>query len=117
MAGAGSVMCSYNLLHDKWSCENPVTLAGHLKTDLNFTGFVMSDWWATHSTSIVEGLDMEMPDDTYFGDALKQLVESGKIDVKYVNNSVYRILLPMFKVGIFDHPNNNTMTNNVTNQH
>lgn len=52
-AGIGAFMCSYNKIHDKWSCENPTTLAGHLKTDLNFTGWVMSDWGATHSSSIV----------------------------------------------------------------
>lgn len=65
-------MCSYNKIHDKWSCENPTTLAGHLKTDLNFTGWVMSDWGATHSPSIVQGLDQEMPSDTYFGKELKK---------------------------------------------
>lgn len=41
-AGVGSVMCSYNKMHDKYSCENPTTLAQHLKKDLNFTGWVMS---------------------------------------------------------------------------
>lgn len=51
-AGVGSMMCSYNKIQDAWSCENPTTLAGHLKTDLNFTGFVVSDWGATHSISI-----------------------------------------------------------------
>lgn len=57
VAGVGSVMCSYNRIHDIYSCENPNTLAGNLKKDLNFTGWVMSDWGATHSTSIVQGLD------------------------------------------------------------
>ena len=27
----------------RWQCENNVTL-GYLKKDLNFTGWVMSDW-------------------------------------------------------------------------
>lgn len=71
LGGAGAIMCSYNRIHDKYSCENPTTLAGHLKKTLNFTGWVMSDWWATHSTSIEQGLDQEMPDDTYFGATLK----------------------------------------------
>lgn len=57
-----------------------------------------------------------MPKDTYFGKDLKKLVEKGKIDAKYVDNSVYRILLPMFQCGIFDYPNKNQITNNVTNQ-
>lgn len=67
-------MCSYNRIHDVYSCENPVTLGGHLKNNLNFTGWVMSDWGGTHSPSIMEGLDQEMPSDVYFGDTLKTLV-------------------------------------------
>ena len=34
---------SDNKINDRWSCENPTTL-GYLKKDLNFTGWVMSDW-------------------------------------------------------------------------
>ena len=37
-----------------WSCENPVTLKGDLKNTTGFKGYVMSDWGATHSTSIME---------------------------------------------------------------
>ena len=32
-----------------------------LKEKLGFEGYVMSDWGATHSTSIGQGLDVEMP--------------------------------------------------------
>ncbi|KAJ7793670.1 beta-glucosidase [Mycena olivaceomarginata] len=50
-------------------------LNGVLKSEFGFQGYVMSDWWATHSTlSINAGLDMTMPGDisansgtTYFG--------------------------------------------------
>jgi beta-glucosidase len=49
-AGVQSFMCSYNKVNGKHACENDVTL-GNLRTKLNFTGFVMSDWFATHSTS------------------------------------------------------------------
>ena len=65
-AGVGSVMCSYNKITPgdssttNWSCENPVTLRHDLKQSLNFSGFVMSDWTATHSTSLPAGLDMEV---------------------------------------------------------
>ena len=40
-----------------WSCENEGTLAVDLKQRLGFSGWVMSDWGATHSPSIVQGLD------------------------------------------------------------
>jgi len=60
-AGVGSMMCSYNRINGLWSCENPETLARDLKARLGFKGWVMSDWGATHSTSINAGLDQEMP--------------------------------------------------------
>jgi len=55
-----------------------------------------------------------MPFGTYFGDALKKEVEEGRIKEEVVNNSVYRILYHMFRIGIFDKPNPNPITNNVT---
>jgi beta-glucosidase-like glycosyl hydrolase len=63
-ADVGSFMCSYNQIQlvgeqseGKWSCENPLTLERDLKQRLGFKGWVMSDWGATHSMSIVAGLD------------------------------------------------------------
>jgi beta-glucosidase len=57
----GSIMCSYNRINGEFSCENPETLGNDLKQSLKFDGWVMSDWGATHSTSIMQGLDQEMP--------------------------------------------------------
>ena len=44
-----------------------------LKDDFGFDGFITSDWGGTHSTvaSANAGMDMQMPDDTYFGAALQ----------------------------------------------
>lgn len=56
-AGVGSVMCSYNKINHFWSCENPETLTTHLRDIMGFKGFVMSDWGATHSVSVSQGLD------------------------------------------------------------
>ena len=97
-----------------WSCENPTTLKHDLKEVLGFKGWVMSDWGATHSTSIGAGLDQEMPGDAFFGDKLKAAVESGEVPASEVDDSVLRILTPMFAVGLFDVANNNTLTNVVT---
>jgi len=52
MAGVGSAMCSYNKINHVWSCENEESLKKHLREDLGFKGYVMSDWGATHSISI-----------------------------------------------------------------
>jgi hypothetical protein len=58
-----SVMCSYNLTNGQYDCENSYLLNQVLKGDWSFPGFVMSDWWATHSTAAaaVNGLDQEQP--------------------------------------------------------
>lgn len=97
-----------------WSCENNGTLATDLKERMGFKGFVMSDWGATHSTSIVEGLDIEMPGAGFMGAALLSMVQQGKIAEAYVDDAVVRILTPMFALGLFDTPNLNVRSNNVT---
>ena len=71
-------------------------------------GWVMSDWGATHSTSIMEGLDQEMPSDQYMGDSLISAVKNGSIPQSAVDDSVRRILLQMFVMGVFDREQNGT---------
>ena len=47
-AGVGAAMCSYNRVDATFACENAATL-GDLKARMGFRGWVMSDWYATHS--------------------------------------------------------------------
>jgi len=98
--GIGSMMCSYNRLNGTYSCENPVTL-GHLKNELGFKGFVMSDWGATHSASMKQGLDMEMPfPSATSGEALL----ATHAQEEDVNNAVRRTLHMMYEIGVMDQP-------------
>ena len=112
-AGVGSFMCSYNKINGQWSCENPETLSVDLKKHLGFEGWVMSDWGATHSLSLQQGLDQEMPGSDYFGESLLDAVASGTISDAYVDDAVLRILTPMFEVGLFDQENTNDLSNDV----
>jgi beta-glucosidase len=100
-----SVMCSYNLVNNTYSCENSHLLSDILKGDWSFPGFIMSDWWATHSTvaAAVAGLDQEQPDDAYFT-SLGAAVSGGQVPQARLDNMVHRILRAMFQVGLFDHP-------------
>ena len=104
-SGVQSVMCSYNLLNGTYACENPYLFTTVLKGDWAFPGFVMSDWWATHSTVAAAnaGLDQEQPNDTYFGN-LAQAVQSGQVPQSRLDDMVHRILRAMFAAGVFDHP-------------
>ena len=100
-----SVMCSYNLTNSAYDCENNHLLNDVLKTDWEFPGFVMSDWWATHSTAMaaVNGLDQEQPNQQYFS-TLGQKITSGTVPQSRLDNMAHRILRAMYEVGIFDYP-------------
>ncbi|MEA2422694.1 MAG: beta-glucosidase, partial [Thermoleophilaceae bacterium] len=104
----GSVMCSYNRIATVYACENSTMLNDILKTEFGFDGFVMSDWGGAHSTvpAALNGMDMEMDlaPGKYFGDALKTAVQAGQVPQARLDDMVRRILRPMFRQGIFEHP-------------
>ena len=106
IADPAGVMCSYNKVDGDYACQNDYLLNQVLKKDFAFKGWVLSDWEGTHSTvkAAHNGLDMEMPGDTYFGDPLKKAVESGEIPLARLNDMVHRILRSMFATGVVDHP-------------
>jgi len=100
-----SVMCSYNLTNSQYDCQNSHLLNDVLKHDWSFPGFVMSDWWATHSTAAAanNGLDQEQPNQQYFS-SLGTAVSNGQVSQSRLDNMVHRILRAMYEVGIFDYP-------------
>lgn len=102
----GSVMCSYNLYEGEYACEHAWLLSDVLKKEWNWPGFVMSDWGATHSTvkAALNGLDMEMPGDTFFGEALKAAVQKGEVPMERLDDMVRRIAWALFRAGVFDRP-------------
>ncbi|KAI9457435.1 beta-glucosidase [Lactarius psammicola] len=110
MAGVASVMCSYNLVNGEHACENDKMLNNLLKGEFGFQGFVVSDWYATHSTtSALNGLDMTMPGDmtqgsdtTYFGANLVAAVKSGTIPEARVNDMATRILASWYFLGQYN---------------
>lgn len=103
-AGAGSVMGAYNKVDSTFACENKTLLSDVLRELWGFEGWVMTDWFAQHSTvaAIAAGLDMEMPDDGYFGAALKRAVQDGSVPEAQVDRSVRRILGVMDRFGLLD---------------
>ena len=68
----------------------------------------------SHAHVSLQGLDQEMPDDQYFGPALLAAVEAGNVTEATFDYKVLRILTAMFTIGLFDNPNNGSITNNVT---
>ena len=108
-AGVGSIMCSYNKIHGEYACENGWATNYLLKNELNFQGFVMSDWGAQHTTlgSALGGLDMAMPGDggrppynSWWGGALTEAVLKGEVPVWRLDDMVVRIMAAYFKVRV-----------------
>lgn len=102
--GAASVMCSYSTINGTYACQNPYILTQALRGQFHFNGFVTSDWGATHSTagSALAGLDMQMPDDSYYGAPLQAAVDAGQVPMATLNSMVSGILTEMFRFGLFD---------------
>ena len=94
----GSVMAGYNKVNGEWCAENNHLLNEVLKGDWAFKGFVMSDWWGTHSgaKSANAGLDLEMPSGLYFGSI------GGAISQARLDDMVKRILRSLIAAGCFD---------------
>ncbi|KAI0099592.1 glycoside hydrolase family 3 protein [Nemania sp. FL0031] len=107
-AGTSTVMCSYNRVNGNYSCANSDLLTTILKDELAFPGYVLSDWFATHSTesSANAGLDIEMPGNVsalagpaYFGDALLDAVNEGLVLEERLNDMATRVMTPYFRLG------------------
>jgi beta-glucosidase len=103
-ADLGSVMCSFNKVNGVFACENDELLDRILRQELGFTGFVITDFGAIHSTepSIRAGTDMETGTAAFYDGPLLAAVQAGRVPVSLVDRSVLRILRTMFAIGVFD---------------
>ena len=117
-AGVRTFMNSFNTLD-----EIPAT--GHihiqrdiLKGDWDFDGFIVSDWGSidqmiphgfardgNHAAelALIAGSDMDMESSLYVSQ-LVGLVNSGKVDIKLIDDAVRRILGVKYELGLFDDP-------------
>ncbi|KAF3011311.1 hypothetical protein E8E14_002020 [Neopestalotiopsis sp. 37M] len=120
-AGTSSIMCSYNRLNETYSCAHDRTLNQILKDELGFQGYVMSDWFATHSgvDSVNAGLDMTMPGPmdiaetqslnltdipfheipSWFGANLTTAINNGSVTEARLDDMVVRIMTPYYLLG------------------
>jgi beta-glucosidase len=102
-AHAGSVMSAYNKLNGAYCAENRALLRDILKGEWGFRGFVESDWvWGTRSTvaSAHAGLDIEMPEATYYGRRLADAVARGRVPLSVIDEAVLRILRVKLAFGL-----------------
>ena len=102
-AQPSSLMCSYSFINGQPACQDPYIMRQVLRNQWNYPGFVTSDWGATHSTvaSAQAGLNMQMPDDSYYGAALRQAVTDGQVPMSTIDGLVRPILTEMFRFHLF----------------
>jgi beta-glucosidase len=117
-ANVATFMNSFNTLNGVPATANSYLQRDILKGQWKYKGFVVSDWgsmremlpWGFAKTiseaaqlAITAGSDMDMESEAYKKE-LEKLVKEGKVDIKYVNDAVRRILYKKFELGLFDDP-------------
>ena len=117
-AGVSMVMTSFNTL-DRIPCTtNKWLMRDILRHDMGFDGVLISDYAAidetvTHGSSfdkgdaakqaILAGCDIDMASDCYIRN-LENLVKSGEISEKLIDEAVLRILMLKNDLGLFENP-------------
>ena len=104
----GAVMGAYNKINGTFCCENRHVLTDILRRQLGFTGWVVSDFQATHSTveAANAGLvvELDLPPAKYFGKRLLEAIGAGQVSLATLDDKARRILRSMFAFGLFDSP-------------
>ncbi|MCD8310282.1 MAG: glycoside hydrolase family 3 C-terminal domain-containing protein [Prevotellaceae bacterium] len=93
-ADAYGIMAAYNKVGGYWCSENDMLLNKILRDEWGFKGIVISDWGGTHSTvgAAMGGLDVEMPDERYMGEALLDSVKAGIVPEAVIDAKVRNLL-------------------------
>jgi beta-glucosidase len=129
-AGADTAMCSFNSINGQPGCANPHIETDILKNEWGFDGFIESDYTAVAelracppknpdegpcghgvaadgpsagALALNAGTDSEMVS-TNIRDNGKQLLSTGQISMRRLDDAVRRILRVKFRAGLFDHP-------------
>ncbi len=91
-----------------------------LRQEMGFDGVVVSDYWTLDAfinyhrvatdaqdaarQGIEAKIDIELPVWNYYHGALRDAVQSGKVDLSLVDEAVKRVLTMKFQLGLFDQP-------------
>lgn len=91
----GTVMCSYNKINGVHASDSRELLTDDLRTEWGFDGLVVTDWGALNDRieGFKAGCDLNMPGGSkYMEKAALEAVRSGRLDEKYIDATVERIL-------------------------
>ena len=117
--GLATIMTSYNAIDGVPCTSNKFLLTDILRGKWGFEGFVYSDLFSidgiagTHHVaadvkeagklSLEAGVDMDLGANAY-GKRTLELLNEGRLDMKYVDAAVANILRLKFKMGLFENP-------------
>lgn len=102
-----ALMNAYNKVNGHYCSENDYLLIDVLKKQWGFTGLVMSDWGAVHSSipTANSGCDLEMPDGQFMNrETLLEAVKNGTVKQSAIDDKIRRLLRVLFKTGLFEKP-------------
>jgi beta-glucosidase len=117
-AGAATFMCSFNDINGVPSSGNEMLNQQILRKEWKFDGFLVSDWGSIEGMidhgvcsnlkdaaqkAVKAGVDMDMMGFAYIKN-MEELVKSGTVSEKLIDESVRRILRIKFRLGLFDNP-------------
>jgi len=117
-AGVKTFMNAFNEFNGIPATANLFLQRKVLKEDWNYEGFVVSDWGSInemiahgyakdgrHATELAAnaGSDMDM-ESYHYVNHLEELVKSGVVQEKLIDNAVKRILKVKYELGLFDDP-------------
>lgn len=119
-AGMATIMNSYPELDGEVIAASRAILTDLLRNELGFTGLVVSDYDAVimlhnfhcvaenkalaGSLALKAGIDVELPTVVCYGDALKDALASGDLDLETIDTAVRRHLQKKFELGLFETP-------------
>lgn len=104
-AGAWGIMTAYNRVNGTYCSQHEWLLDTVLRGEWGFDGFVISDWFGTHSTAPAAraGLDLEMPGPPkWFGPPLADAVTNGTVDRFVVERMAERLHTLAKRTGALD---------------
>ncbi len=98
--GVASVMSAYNSVNGEWCGQSRHLLTDVLRDEWGFEGFVISDWILgvrDAATSVIAGLDIEMPYRMVRQQHLPAAIEGGDVTWADVDRSVTRTIATLLR--------------------
>ncbi|KAI9731220.1 MAG: hypothetical protein M1834_005413 [Cirrosporium novae-zelandiae] len=101
--GMGAVMCAMNKVNETFSCENQALLAGLLKTELGFPGYVDSDVGGQKTALNSANAGLDYGSSSYWStETMTTALSNGSLTTARLNDMVIRNVISAYKLNQLD---------------